>query len=317
MSAVMIPYKKDSRGPIGGNAMYHYKLYGMNICSDLEFSQLCPGSSQNQPQVLIEQTQMPPEISGSERGQYAFGAERGWLHNRTAWIMAEGGNRLRYRLKEGGRPSYLRTYLLGYGMAMLAMQQGKLAIHCSAVRNHRGAVLIAGESGSGKSTLTTELLARGFTLIADDMVVAEPRKGQAPIAYPAFPYQKLCRDAALSRGYALEDLAYIDEDKDKFLVPYPGEFSTEPAAIRGVMILRKASQPEPTAVRLKGMESFYGIAGNLFLRKLLGDDKFKPENGQKYLEFAAQTPIYMLTRPEGKETLDQMMKLAEKCLEGL
>ena len=69
--------------------MYHYELYGMNICSDLEFSQLCPGHSQ--PQVIIEQAQMPLEISGSERGQYAFGSDigDGITHKNSIWLFLQ------------------------------------------------------------------------------------------------------------------------------------------------------------------------------------------------------------------------------------
>ena len=299
--------------------MYYYKLYGMNVGSDLEFPQLAaiePQSPDNL-QLTIENTKMPSEIEDSERGSYAFGKDRSWLHNRTAWILVEKGKRIRYKLKEGGNPSYLLSYILGYGMAMLSLQQGKLAIHCSALRNEQGVVLIAGESGSGKSTLSAELMDRGYDLMADDMLVVQPQKGKAPVAYPAFPYQKLCRNAAMDRGYDLRKLLYINEEKDKFLVPYEGEFSLEPAPVRAMLILALTREGEPQCVELSGMEKFAATANNLFLRKLLGKEKFAPENGQKYLDFSANTPIFMLVRPEGKETLCQISRMAFECLEKL
>ena len=296
--------------------MYHYRLYGMNICSDLEFSQLCVGDC-SESQVSIRQGKMPADVQESSQGQYFFGPERSWLHNRTAWILAEGGNRLTYQLKDGASQAYLQTYLLGYGMSMLAMQQGRLAMHCSAVRNSRGAVLISGESGSGKSTLTTQFLQHGYQLMADDLAVVLPEKGKRPEAYPAFPFQKLCRDAALDRGYSLQELRYINEDKDKFLVPYQGEFSCEPAPVLAMLILGKIHGNEIAVRRLCGMEKFYAVGGNLFLRKLLGADRFSPRNGEKYLDFAAETEIFFIGRPEGKNTLSQVTDRAFQCLEGL
>lgn len=47
-------------------------------------------------------------------------------------------------------------------------------VHASAAHLNGKAVLILGQSGAGKSALLLELLALGFTLIADDMVILRP-----------------------------------------------------------------------------------------------------------------------------------------------
>jgi hypothetical protein len=61
------------------------------------------------------------------------------------------------------------------------------ALHAGAVATADGVIAISAMSGGGKSTLVGELLCRGLTLMADDVLVLQPRVGEAPIAYPAPP----------------------------------------------------------------------------------------------------------------------------------
>ena len=146
-------------------AQYCYRLYGLRIKTDLDFPQLVAEDAETVtepvPEIRIEEGEIPKEILGETTRKYDFGPDFSFLSNRTMWMVVEQGRFIRYRRKEGSNPFYVKTYLLGYGMAMIAMQRGQLAIHCSAVADERGAVLIAGESGAGKSTITTMLLEQG------------------------------------------------------------------------------------------------------------------------------------------------------------
>lgn len=212
-------------------AQYSYRLYGLRIKTDLDFPQLVVEDAETVtepvPEIRIEEGEIPKEIIRETRRKYDFGPDFSFLSNRTMWMVVEQGRFIRYRRKEGSNPFYLKTYLLGYGMAMIAMQRGQLAIHCSAVADERGAVLIAGESGAGKSTITTMLLEQGYELMADDMAVVEPRTDRT-FVYPAFPYQKLCRNVAVEQGYDLTRLLYINEEKDNFWCLTGGHFPQKP-----------------------------------------------------------------------------------------
>ena len=150
-----------------------YVLYGMQISTDLVFEQLVQAGKKEEalPCITIEESAIPEWILQEEKKKYEFGQELSWLSNKTMWMVVKDGKHIGYRLKEGGNTGYAKTYLLGYGMAMLALQRGMPAIHCSAVAGEKGAVLIAGESGAGKSTVTCGLLERGYRLLADDMAV--------------------------------------------------------------------------------------------------------------------------------------------------
>lgn len=296
--------------------MYTYRLFGLSLLSDLEFRQLVTEEELCMADVMISAGKIPDTILKKEaERKYEFGSAVSWLANKTCYLLVENGQRITYSLKEGGNQQYLRNYILGWGMSMLALQRGILAIHCSAVADERGAVLICGESGAGKSTLTTSLLENGYRLMADDMAFVETKPGGKAFVSPAFPYQKLCRDAALAKGYRLEELIYIDEDKDKFLVPYRGEFPLEPTPVRAMLILGVTEGNEVVSREMTGLNRFYMVANNLFLRHLLGEQKYDPGIGQLCLNMAAAVPMEYIGRPQKGDSVEEVKKTIFHLLE--
>lgn len=289
--------------------MYIYQLFGLVIKTDIEFRQLVIGADESTADIKITAGIIPNEIMSKERDlKYEFGEKVSWLANNTCWLLVENGNQITYSLKEGGNPEYLRTYILGWGMSMLALQRGTLAIHCSAVADEKGAILICGESGAGKSTVTTAFLDNGYRLMADDMAFVTTRQeNKESYASPAFPYQKLCRDAAINQGYDLDELIYIDEEKDKFLVPYRGEFLLESVPVKGMIMLGVINGDEVMTKEVTGLQCFHMVANNLFLRHLLREQKYEPRIGKLCLDMAATIPMGWIGRPGGKDTAKEVV----------
>ncbi len=286
--------------------MFYYKLYGMKIESDLEFPQLLVAEDDAPVDVRITEAAFSEEVK-EKIGEkcYAMGSEYTCFANRTCQMQIFQGNKLTYSLTGGGYPQYLQTYILGYGFSFLALQRNMLPIHCSALADENGAILIAGESGSGKSTITTHFLNHGYRLMADDMALVDGEK-----VYPAFPYQKLCRNVALAEGYRLDELIYIDEDKDKFLAPYRGAFPTHGEKVKGFILLRVVNGEQVVDAEIAGLGRFEIFASNLFVRHLIGKDKYAPHIGQKCLEMASKVPVYAIGRPDGKDTTEAVVKKA-------
>lgn len=287
---------------------YYYMIYGKKVFTDLYYPQLvaCSEITKEEADIVILAADIPREIKDKEAQDeyWSFGREQSWLINRTCWFVVSGGREITYERKEGGREDYLKTYLLGYGLSMLFLQRGEMTIHCSALAKGDKAILVAGESGSGKSTTTAALLEAGFTLMADDMALVSVSEEGKVVCYPAFPYQKLCRDAALEQGYKLDELIFIDEDKDKYLVPYKGEFSVEGKELKAFFFLRKLRNAERVDAReIAGMDKFRVCANNLFLRNLLLDEKYSPAVGSKCLEIASKVDMYFLGRPKEGDTV--------------
>ncbi len=289
--------------------MYRYRLYGFRMLSDLKFPQLVVEQEEmgDAPEIVIQAGEVPESIASITDKKYVFGETFSWLSNKTTWLMVEDGEKVTYCLKDGGNEMHLCTYILGFGMSMLAMQRGMLSIHCSALSNEEGAILIAGESGAGKSTVTTAFLEKGYHLMADDMALVEMAQDGCAWARPAFPFQKLCRNVAVNQGYDLEKLIYINEDKDKFLVPYQGKFDLEAVPIKAFIMLGVTENETVVVQEVAGFQRFHVYANNLFLRHLLKQEKYSPAIGQKCLEMAAAVPTYYIGRPEGKDTTKQVI----------
>ena len=297
--------------------MYYYKVYGKVLETDIEFMQLVRCDEISAPDIIVREGMAEEWIAKMDECKknnqfWEFGNTTSWLCNSTCYLLVENGKELRYVLIPGKNEMYLQSYILGFGLSMMAMQQGILSIHCSAIADEHGALLIAGESGAGKSTVTTEFLEKGYRLMGDDIAWVNKDANGNVVAAPGFPYQKLCRNVAFERGLQSEEMIYIDEDKDKFLVPFRGEFSTESVPIKGFIYLVVTDGEEVVSEPVKGISSFQVIANNLFLRHLLGNDKYKPEIGQKCLEIAAQVPIVIIGRPQEKDTTAKVVSEAFK-----
>lgn len=293
--------------------MYYYKLYGMKIESDLEFPQLPACADEAPADVQIQRVDFSEELAKiSEEKYYDFGREYSRFSNLTCQFQLFDGKRFTYALTGEGWPQYLQTYILGYGFSMIALQRDMLPIHCSALADEDGAILIAGESGAGKSTITTHFLNNGYRLLADDMALVDGEN-----VYPAFPYQKLCRNVALDQGYKLDELIYINEEKDKFLAPYRGEFRTNGERIKGFILLRVVNGENVVDGDVEGLGRFHIFASNLFVRHIIKNEKYEPHIGQKCLEMASKVPVYMIGRPNGLDTTAEVVERATAWVDNL
>lgn len=287
---------------------FYYGIYGKTIVSDLYFPQLVvlPERVEEDADIVIRAGVLPPELKELEKQKsWEFGDTVSWLSNLTCRFLVENGRTITYELKDGGKEAALRNYLLGFGLSMLHLQRGEMAIHCSALQKDGKAILISGNSGSGKSTTTAALLEQGFTLLADDVAVVREENGRM-ICYPAFPYQKLCRNVVEQGDYDRQKLIYINEDKDKFLVPYEGPFTLDGKELCAFFCLG-VLQPDATLrmEEIVGIQKLHACVNNLFLRRLMGEERYSPFIGSRCLEIASKVRMFFIGRPDGADTLKE------------
>jgi hypothetical protein len=93
----------------------------------------------------------------------------------AAHFYRSTGRRLYKRLVAGLAPhallEQLTHYTLLYPALLAAEQRGRFALHGGAVAHNSRALVLAGLPGAGKSTLSTLLQRRGYTLLADNIVM--------------------------------------------------------------------------------------------------------------------------------------------------
>lgn len=289
--------------------MYHYLLYGLTICSDLYFPQLISCNQPSHIDVIISQSQIPDDIKEKAQKQYfEIGESCSWFINQTLLAVITNGSTINYEIRSSRSSFDIQTYLLGFGFSLLFQQRNLLAIHCSALSLHNQSILISGESGAGKSTLTTSLLEQGYQLQGDDLVMAAPKKSGQTIVYPGFPYQKLCRDAVIKKSLPFDDLIYIDEDKDKFLVPCKEVFNDTPTPLKAIYLLVLTNETQVTMKEITGVNKLFAMQKCLFLRKLYQLTSFPPAVIKNCIEIANQVPVYVIQRPVVGDTVEEIRR---------
>lgn len=301
---------------IEGENMNKYTLYGLVIETDIEISHLLKTDDNSNPvDVVIKQGNCKDEVTeylkkvDAYEKRYEIGFDYSCFLNKGGYYVIKNGDTIIYETKDGFTPESLSPWLLGFAFSMVLLQRKTLAIHCSAVcekgdGSENDILLISGRSGAGKSSLTKKLMEAGYKLMADD--VAAVRCDEEVTVYPAFPYQKLCRNEVDKRELNYDDLIYINEDKDKFLVPVEDKFSSVPGKIRCMIYIVVADVPEVQVRKLSGLDQMMAIRRNLFLAILNGDWLNSPEVLSLCLKMAGSCPVYLVTRPSEGDTLEKI-----------
>ena len=313
--------------------MYNYRMYGMRIVSDREIFQLLTEERALEldaregiknavlPVVYIQKGVSEEMKTRDKDGQkWGIDSKDSWVSNNTAWINVLDGERICYEVKPTGEDSKLNSYLLGFGMALIALQKGILPIHSSGIMKGNNAILISGDSGAGKSSLTAEYIESGFDLMADDVTYIKKGEDDMPYAYPAFPYQKLCRNEVEKRHQGEEGLVYIGEEKDKFLVPWRGNYTAGSRPLRAIVFMSKYDGNGLKIMELKGFEKYMVLGRALFMLALLRDKVHQKDIGENVMWLASKVPVIGVLRPDGKDTLAEItretMEMVEKYFIG-
>ncbi len=296
--------------------MYYYKFYGKRVQSDWELRQLLPQTEEEMamPQeITIKEGKVPDSTRREKECFSEIKSPEAHFGNYTMYMYITNGDTILYEIKDPKNISSVNAYLTGWGISILFYQRGVIGIHCSCVANENGAVIISGASGAGKSTTTAHFLEKGYRLMADDLAMVEVRE-DGVYACPAFPFQKLCRDAALDNGYDLSELIYINEQKDKFLVPYQGNFSTEPVKLRCMLMLYRTNEEEVGFMPITGIDRLHHTIASMFLARLMSKkEAYAPELGAQCLKISAGVPeMYALYRPAEKDTKKEILELIDE-----
>lgn len=301
--------------------MFRYKLYGLHVESEIEIMQLSAAGEDeyfsDTGKVTIRKGHIAEsvrELLADSPKPYSIGFETSFFENKYGFYHIQNGTEIKYEPKEAVSIELVKNFILGYCFAMLLLQRSTLAIHCSAVcfpkeSKKEGALLIVGNSGAGKSTLTRKLIDKGFGFMADDMAAIDIN--EEIFVEPAFPYQKLCRNEVEANNMNQKELIYIDEDKDKYLIPVKDIFIDVPQKLLGMICIIPAEGKNVEIHKLSGIDQFLMFRNNVFMHKLKG----QWENDKQFLDLclkaAGMCPVYVITRPIGKDTADGM---AEKII---
>lgn len=295
--------------------MFYYKVYGLIFKSNISMPQLLTAPTPCNADAEIIVGKVPDYvIARATKIPGEDTADAIWFHNSTGYFYATS-SQIIAQPKENKPEEALIPFIQGYGFALFFRKRGIHAIHCSALRCSKGAVLIAGYSGSGKSTISDRLLQEGFGLISDDVAILRIENDRVMV-YPAFPVRKLCRDALNRENYDLENLEYADEARDKFALRCDKIFDDSPAELHKMIILKKKRHGDVQVTHAVAGDALEEFLESLFLMGTFSYLKFPPGQMISALNLVSHmNGLYTITRPLGVDTLDEIYGEVKKIIQ--
>ena len=299
--------------------MHYYKVFGYIFRCEYEIPQLYKVDPTDEYDVDIFIGEMPDEILEAVKKEIDFpciGWDKDyfWLHNDYGIFAIYDAGKIYAKSPSFENELYLLQFVMGYGIALYAHIHNRIAIHCGCVAIDNKCIIISGDSGAGKSTLTHELIASGAAMLSDDIAAIGYANDTIPLVFPAFPQQKLCRDAAIKKGYNLDELLYIDPEKDKFAVIQTDKFCSASVPLHTIVYLECSENPELQITKLDGFQKVATVINNLYLGSLIATLGLSAESFQLCVDLIKDCQVYRIRRPKGQNTLPEIKEFIYNSL---
>lgn len=204
----------------------HYsRLYGLTIESPFPLPGALPLETAQAPDVAItwEAETAWREISralpipssdpdAARLGETADGALCIAWRRELQLVLAPSNDHIAVVCTEA-KLEFAPTVLVGIGLGLLLNRRGVTCLHGSVVSVNGRAIALLGDSGAGKSTAAAALVAKGGTLISDDIAALRPDGDGFTVAWGC---ANVRLDAAASArivgaGQQLETVPWIDK----------------------------------------------------------------------------------------------------------
>jgi len=286
---------------------YHYRVYGLNIGSELELPELVPGQPR-QDDVTVRFGEVPehlPIVRGSGVLFEASANDFLFKFKGIGRYRVQNGKTIVIHPEKEAFPEEIRLVLLGSSIGALLHQRGILALHGSAITDGHQTVIMSGPSGAGKSTLAAAFLELGYSVVADDISVIGLNEKQQFIVEPGIPFLKLWKDVLVHFNQP-DGLAKVRPRLEKYRmpIPLPGE---EVAPLTRMVILHPSNAKDLKYTEISGLGKFHQLRDHTYrlqfvdkldqteahfrnLSQLVNSIQMfranRPQNLQKVMEFA-------------------------------
>jgi len=244
--------------------MHTYTIFGLNIHSEIALPSLLPGH--DAADVVIKHGVVTPPVlqRGLQGLWYAVTPEIAYIRWQGVGDFCIAGGREITVMSDPTIPEHaLWRFILGSALGSVLFQRRQLALHASAVVGSAGAIAFIGESGWGKSTLSAGLHARGYRMLADDLLAV--RAGtEANLVFPGLPEFKLWPDTLAALGEDLLTLSEVYPGQEKRIRPVISNRQCDPIPLDRLYVLGGGEQHEivplsPSEVIVELIRHTYGV----------------------------------------------------------
>lgn len=301
------------------NKVFYYKIYGLKIKSEVEMKELLSIDkvSDNEIDVNIMCGIIPDEVKQRLNSNLWFNYEKEsmvFTVNGTATYYIYGGDTIIVEKEDGAEHQAVKTFLLGTSFGMILSQRKSVAMHGGTILVNGKAVLLTGDSGAGKSTLTNAFRHNGYPFMADDVSLTEEQKDGKVIVHPAYPQQKICKDAMLKMGYNIEDYTLIDEGREKYVIPTHKTFVKESKPLGAMIHITVGDVDKVQIEEITGQDKMTTVIKNIYRTEILWRYGVAPEYFKKVFNISKKVPLYRITRPKGEFSVNEQIETIVKTI---
>lgn len=266
-----------------------------------------------EPDVFIRLAKVPAELEGAGYQDSILSVADGSLLldiKGVARYLIRDGREIIIDICPNAEEGDVATFAFGSALGTLLYQRGILALHGSAVRTSKGAVIFSGEKGAGKSTLASALCVRGWEFMSDDVCAVHLENG-TPVLYPGLSRAKLANDSySQIYGHSPEELPI-----SPILKKYGASFavSPDPCPLYAICNLETA-QGSPGIELINGIDRLSALVRQVY-RPLIHSLLEQPlERFKQYTLAASSALAYRVYRPSDFSQMNSFLAMLEDTL---
>lgn len=294
-------------GPM--KAANYYRLFGLDIVSELELPELGQPlvfDKPQVPQVTVELGNVSGSLVGGIRvDQYYEFSETACLVNvkDVARYEVSRGSKIAVEPCQDAEDDDVRTYLFGTVLSLLLHQRKLLPLHIGAVASPAGTIAFTGVSGAGKSTLAGLLHERsGWPLICDDLAVVQTDAAQ-PILHGGMLRLKLWQQTIDRLSISAIKVTQDATRHDKYHLISPNMFVTDPQPLIALFVLGKAERP--VLRKMGGGPAFAAVTNTIYRPEFARIFNNQKKVMEKCAKIANAIDVYNFDRPWSVSALDE------------
>ena len=313
---------------------YYYRIYGLQIESNLALKGLFPGQSNTKPDLFFDWYKDESELfnpnlewrqkdspGGKDLETVSFWEAEtplgSFLKLRYAIddtyaeiILDQNRQRISIIKPEHLRPGRLKSYLLGSVMSSILRERGIICLHASVVEINGNAVAFAGPKSAGKSTTAAALAKHGASILTDDIAVITSTDSKFHVQ-PGYMYLRLLANSVDAVYGEDNNRPDPETENSKYHIRLGqtdnnrGAFMHEPMPLACIFLLtpRTVSATSTTVSLVEPKDRFMALFNNVYGFYLDKDSTYA--NEFKTLgRLANATPIYRIERTDDIDKLD-------------
>lgn len=289
-----------------------YHVFGLNIQCELPTASLFGMTLANHtvPDVVIRVANVPYELEGADYQDAFISFVPGFLLLKikgVARYLIAGGKEITIEIEPGAKDGDVATFAFGSALGTLLYQRSIIALHGSAVRTAKGAVIFSGVKGAGKSTTAAALSSRGWEFMSDDICAIHMENGKS-VLHPGLSRAKLTSDSYSCILGNKPDSPPISPVLEKYGVSFNA--SRKPASLYAICTL-EITNGSPCIKPIIGAERLSALSNHIY-RPLIHQLIERPQ--QRFMQYAtvsSQAVVLRVFRPLDFYRMDEFIQLLE------